>query len=89
MWQKEDADALKSVESAGQGWCARLGAESSASCSWERICSAAGLLVTLFLCVCFHFRSIHPFEIPEIISLPIDQGNPLYLKWIEESVPRD
>ncbi|XP_032855473.1 protein CutA isoform X2 [Tyto alba] len=36
-----------------------------------------------------YVRSIHPFEIPEIISLPIDQGNPLYLKWIEESVPRD
>ncbi|XP_027506188.1 protein CutA isoform X1 [Chiroxiphia lanceolata] len=36
-----------------------------------------------------YVRSIHPFEIPEIISLPIDQGNPLYLKWIEENVPRD
>ncbi|XP_033923701.1 protein CutA homolog [Melopsittacus undulatus] len=33
--------------------------------------------------------SIHPFEIPETISLPIDQGNPLYLKWLEESVPQD
>lgn len=41
------------------------------------------------LCIWFHFRSIHPFEIPEVISLPIDQGNPLYLKWIEENVPRD
>uniref|UniRef100_A0A8C3UU49 Protein CutA n=1 Tax=Catharus ustulatus TaxID=91951 RepID=A0A8C3UU49_CATUS len=50
----------------------------------------AGLALTpLLLRACFHFRSIHPFEIPEIISLPIDQGNPLYLKWIEESVPRD
>ncbi|XP_051492669.1 protein CutA [Apus apus] len=36
-----------------------------------------------------YVRSIHPFEIPEIISLPIDQGNPLYLRWLEESVPRD
>ncbi|NWT72629.1 CUTA protein, partial [Prunella himalayana] len=36
-----------------------------------------------------YVRSIHPFEIPEIISLPIDQGNPGYLKWIEENVPRD
>uniref|UniRef100_A0A8C9L014 CutA divalent cation tolerance homolog n=1 Tax=Serinus canaria TaxID=9135 RepID=A0A8C9L014_SERCA len=32
--------------------------------------------------------SIHPFEIPEIISLPIDQGNPAYLQWMEENVPR-
>ncbi|NXQ13133.1 CUTA protein, partial [Peucedramus taeniatus] len=36
-----------------------------------------------------YVRSIHPFEIPEIISLPIEQGNPAYLKWIEENVPRD
>ncbi|XP_030817484.1 protein CutA homolog [Camarhynchus parvulus] len=35
-----------------------------------------------------YVRSIHPFEIPEIISLPIDQGNPAYLRWMEESVPR-
>ncbi|XP_059720867.1 protein CutA homolog isoform X3 [Haemorhous mexicanus] len=35
-----------------------------------------------------YVRSIHPFEIPEIISLPIDQGNPGYLQWMEENVPR-
>uniref|UniRef100_A0A8C5IM98 CUTA protein n=1 Tax=Junco hyemalis TaxID=40217 RepID=A0A8C5IM98_JUNHY len=33
-------------------------------------------------------ESIHPFEIPDIISLPIEQGNPAYLRWMEESVPR-
>ncbi|XP_034607932.1 protein CutA [Trachemys scripta elegans] len=36
-----------------------------------------------------YIRSMHPFEIPEFISLPIDQGNPLYLKWMEEGVPDD
>ncbi|NXD39751.1 CUTA protein, partial [Copsychus sechellarum] len=36
-----------------------------------------------------YVRSIHPFEIPEIISLPIEQGNPLYLRWIAENVPPD
>lgn len=35
----------------------------------------------------FSSRSIHPFEVPEIISFPIDQGNPLFMKWIEEAVP--
>ncbi|XP_054140337.1 protein CutA homolog [Melozone crissalis] len=35
-----------------------------------------------------YVRSIHPFEIPEIISLPIEQGNPAYLRWMEENVPR-
>ncbi|XP_063031146.1 protein CutA isoform X2 [Melospiza melodia melodia] len=35
-----------------------------------------------------YVRSIHPFEIPDIISLPIEQGNPAYLRWMEENVPR-
>ncbi|XP_060697075.1 protein CutA homolog [Hemiscyllium ocellatum] len=34
-------------------------------------------------------RSVHPFEVPEIISILVDQGNPLYLKWIEETVLED
>ncbi|XP_051835497.1 protein CutA homolog [Antechinus flavipes] len=36
-----------------------------------------------------YIRSVHPFEIPELFSLPIDQGNPVYLKWIEEGVAED
>ncbi|XP_066189155.1 protein CutA homolog [Sylvia atricapilla] len=36
-----------------------------------------------------YIRSIHPFEMPDIISLPIDRGNPPYLRWIGENVPRD
>ncbi|NXM59097.1 CUTA protein, partial [Illadopsis cleaveri] len=36
-----------------------------------------------------YVRSIHPFEMPDIVSLPIQQGNPLYLRWIGENVPRD
>uniref|UniRef100_A0A8C3NY02 Uncharacterized protein n=1 Tax=Cyanoderma ruficeps TaxID=181631 RepID=A0A8C3NY02_9PASS len=38
----------------------------------------AGL--TPLLRASFRFRSIHPFEIPDIVSLPIHQGNPLYLQ---------
>ncbi len=26
----------------------------------------------------------HPYELPEIIAVPIDQGLPPYLKWVEE-----
>ncbi len=28
----------------------------------------------------------HPYEIPEIISVPVLQGNPEYLKWLEEEL---
>jgi periplasmic divalent cation tolerance protein len=31
-------------------------------------------------------RELHPYEMPEIISLPVLEGDPGYLRWIEESV---
>lgn len=31
-------------------------------------------------------RELHPYEVPEIIALPIAGGDPAYLRWIEESV---
>jgi periplasmic divalent cation tolerance protein len=31
-------------------------------------------------------RELHPYEVPEIIAVPITAGDPSYLKWIEESV---
>ena len=31
-------------------------------------------------------RELHPYETPEIIALPVAEGDPAYLKWIEESV---
>jgi len=30
-------------------------------------------------------RALHPYDIPEIISLNIDQGSPEYLRWIAEN----
>ena len=31
-------------------------------------------------------RELHPYEVPEIIALPIVEGNPGYLEWIRETV---
>jgi len=31
-------------------------------------------------------REVHPYELPEIIALPITGGDEGYLKWISESV---
>jgi periplasmic divalent cation tolerance protein len=31
-------------------------------------------------------RELHPYETPEIIALPVAEGDPAYLRWIEESV---
>ena len=29
---------------------------------------------------------LHPYEVPEIVALPIDRGLPAYLAWIEDSI---
>jgi periplasmic divalent cation tolerance protein len=36
-------------------------------------------------------RAGHPYELPEIIAVPIERGLPAYLDWVaaEASVPRD
>jgi periplasmic divalent cation tolerance protein len=30
--------------------------------------------------------SIHPYSVPEILALPVLQGNPAYLQWLKKSV---
>jgi periplasmic divalent cation tolerance protein len=30
-------------------------------------------------------RSLHPYELPEIIYLKIDKGSPDYLRWVAEN----
>nr|XP_032836529.1 protein CutA [Petromyzon marinus] len=34
-----------------------------------------------------YVRSAHPYDVPEVISVPIEQGNLAYLTWIGDSVP--
>lgn len=31
-------------------------------------------------------QKTHPYEVPELIELPIQNGNPSYLKWIDQIV---
>jgi len=33
-------------------------------------------------------KSIHSYEVPEIIALSITEGNPDYLKWIDEETEK-
>jgi periplasmic divalent cation tolerance protein len=30
--------------------------------------------------------SVHPYELPEIIAVPIERGLPAYLHWIDECI---
>ncbi|XP_063147264.1 protein CutA isoform X2 [Candoia aspera] len=36
-----------------------------------------------------YVRSVHPYEVAEVIAVPIQQGNPPYLQWVEEAVLPD
>jgi periplasmic divalent cation tolerance protein len=31
----------------------------------------------------------HPYEVPEIIALPISIGSPFYMKWLEEELAKE
>ena len=31
-------------------------------------------------------RELHPYDVPEIIAVPIEQGSEAYLNWIDESL---
>ncbi|XP_069630046.1 protein CutA isoform X2 [Haliaeetus albicilla] len=32
-------------------------------------------------------RSAHPYEVAEVVAVPVAQGNPPYLRWVWDSVP--
>ena len=40
----------------------------------------------LFKAVEKKVKSIHSYTVPEIIAVPVEAGNPDYLKWISESI---
>lgn len=31
--------------------------------------------------------SLHPYEVPELIAVPVAAGHPPYLAWLDEAVP--
>jgi periplasmic divalent cation tolerance protein len=34
-------------------------------------------------------RAEHPYELPEIVAVPIERGLPAYLQWVEAETARD
>ncbi|HEX6549419.1 MAG TPA: divalent-cation tolerance protein CutA [Gammaproteobacteria bacterium] len=38
-----------------------------------------------FAALAERLRSLHPYDVPEIIALPITQGDSTYLNWITEN----
>ena len=42
--------------------------------------------VSRFEAVQQRIKALHPYEVPEIIALPISHGDPAYLNWITENL---
>ncbi len=60
---------------------------------WKgQVCQDAELLLIIkttaaaFESLRKRIRAIHPYEVPEIIALPIIKGHQDYLNWVEENV---
>lgn len=39
---------------------------------------------TLFKCVEAQIIELHPYEVPEIIAIPIEEGSTAYMHWLQE-----
>ncbi|TKS84647.1 Protein CutA -like protein [Collichthys lucidus] len=36
-----------------------------------------------------YVRSVHPYENPEVLSFPVEDGSLAYMKWMDEAIPDD
>jgi periplasmic divalent cation tolerance protein len=59
---------------------------------WQgRIESSAELLIMLkttagsMPSVINRIREIHPYDVPEVVALPVTAGNPAYLEWVRSA----
>jgi periplasmic divalent cation tolerance protein len=51
-------------------------------CTDEEVMLIAKTKQSLFTAVMDRVKSLHSYEVPEIISFPISEGSPEYLNWI-------
>ncbi len=82
------ADALVQ---AGLAACVNVSAVSTSVYEWEgRIEQAEEVLLTIkttgarYADVEAAIRARHPYELPEIVAVPIQRGLPEYLTWVEQ-----
>lgn len=70
--------------------CVNVLADCTSVYRWQGTSETAGEVPVLIKTLEQHYpglerliKSIHPYELPEIIAVPISNGLPSYLKWIE------
>jgi periplasmic divalent cation tolerance protein len=72
--------------------CANIVPQIRSIYRWKGKLESSGEVLVLFKLTADRYaefetklRSLHPYEVPEIISCKIDNGLPEYLRWIAES----
>jgi len=70
--------------------CVNVLADCTSVYRWQGKCETAVEVPVLIKTIDQHYprleqriMSIHPYELPELIAVPISNGLPAYLKWIE------
>jgi periplasmic divalent cation tolerance protein len=60
--------------------------------TWEgRVCEDKEVLLLvksragLFPAICDRVKSLHSYDVPEIIALPVSDGLPAYLEWLKHA----
>ena len=53
-------------------------------CTDEEVMLISKTKQSLFTALMNRVKSLHSYEVPEIISFPISKGSPEYLNWIEK-----
>jgi len=85
-------ELARAVVAARLAACVNIVGEVRSIYTWKgEVCDdAESLLViktraSLFEALREKVVDLHPYDVPEVIALPIDKGHPEYLAWIEES----
>ena len=72
--------------------CANIGAPVQSIYHWQGTIEEAQETMVFFKTTAARFeefqgrlRSLHPYEVPEIVALRIAEGLPDYLQWVAES----
>ncbi len=75
--------------------CANIVPSISSIYFWKETVEESAEVLAIFkmTAACFaqfqeRLRALHPYDVPEIIRLKIDEGSPEYLRWIAESCGR-
>ena len=90
----ESAEAIASaLVDAREAACVNIVPEIRSVYRWEgKVCSESECLLVIksssekFAAIQKRIRSLHNYQVPEIIAVPVSEGDSEYLKWLQDSL---